>query len=150
MHGLPCPSLGRCFGYLSDSNSDPALDPESDECQIHQLDPVTAQPDIPSSQQKSQATLDCFSSQETNGTNSSHNPQDKDDTAFCLSSSSEYDVEEEFCGEMELKYSHIPRPSIITRHPKEAATDRTASRRETEDGPLSAWCSFADGKTTWI
>ncbi|XP_057693279.1 uncharacterized protein LOC130916513 isoform X2 [Corythoichthys intestinalis] len=130
MHGLPCPSLGHCFGSTSDPNSDPAV--EFDEHRNHKPDLVTAQPEPRLSQEQSQRTNGCLFPQETNGSNAPGNLQD-DDNQICLHTCSDDDEKEDSSAKLELKYSHIPRPSIIVRQPKETASNRG----DKEDGPLS-------------
>ncbi|XP_037623368.1 uncharacterized protein LOC119486911 [Sebastes umbrosus] len=171
MHGLPCSSLGHCFGNPSDVNTDPtpAQEEPNNSRQsrnnhgLPAAGPVISQPEAlprsPLQQQhrQPQRTISCISDHSTrtikvNGvdSNSICRLQDTDDApcfesppALCgLSQSSEEDeLEVEFSPELELKYPHIPRPSIIIRQPKESEFQETASDRsdgrETEDGGLS-------------
>lgn len=143
MHGLPCSSLGHCFGNPSDVSTDPApaQEPNNSRRSINGLsstDPVIsqpeAQPDIPQEQQhrQSQRTVSYISThssrtRKVNGTNSNSicHQQDTDDgpclesppPCHSLSQSSE-DDELDCSPELELKYPQIPRPSIIIRQPK--------------------------------
>ncbi|XP_036962544.1 uncharacterized protein LOC119024151 [Acanthopagrus latus] len=93
MHGLPCSSLGHCFGYPSDVNTDPAPAQEPNSARrsrsshgLPAADPVTSQPEgLPVSLQEqqqqqrqheqAQRTVSCISTHSTrtrnvNGTNS--------------------------------------------------------------------------------
>lgn len=140
MHGLPCSSLGHCFGSLSDVNADSAPSVESNNSRSNKrlpeaTDPVLSQPEIrPRSPQEvrpkpAEKTSSCISSRSTrsgdlNDTNSNCVMQDKHD-ALCLESppsfsdfyeNSEDELESEFGPEQ--KYPRIPRPSIIIRQPK--------------------------------
>ena len=145
MHGLPCSSLGQCFGNPSDVNTDPepAQEPNNSRRSRNNnnhgppaADPVVSQPEAFSCSQYEQQhkppqrTISCISDHSTrsikvNGTNSIRHPQDPDeDPCFesppscrSLSQSSE-DEELEFSPELELKYPQIPRPSIIIRRPE--------------------------------
>ncbi|KAI3371383.1 hypothetical protein L3Q82_023979, partial [Scortum barcoo] len=169
MHGLPCSSLGHCFGNPSDVNTDPAPAQETNSSRLsrnnHRLpavDPVISQPQaLPGSTQEEphkqpQRTVSCISTHSTrtrkvNGTNSNsicYREHLDEDPGFespqpCHSfSPSSEDDELDFSPELELKYPQIPRPSIIIRQPKEfqeTASDRSDGR-ETEDGGLSDPC----------
>lgn len=90
MHGLPCSSLGHCFGYPSDVNTDPAPAQEQNSSRrsrsshgLPAADPVTSQPEglpvgLQEQQQQheqAQRTVSCISTHSTrtkhvNGTNS--------------------------------------------------------------------------------
>lgn len=147
MHGLPCSSLGHCFGNPSDVNTDstPPQEPNNSTRSrnsngLPAADPVISQPQVQSDSpqdqqhQQTQRTVSCISSHSTrtrkvNGTNSNSNchPQDQDNglcfesppPCHSLSPSSEDDELELECSpELELKYPQIPRPSIIIRQPK--------------------------------
>lgn len=146
MHGLPCSSLGHCFGNPSDVSTDPAPAQEPDNSRrsrnngLPAADPVTSQPEaLPSSPQaqqhrQPQRTVSCISTHSArtrtaNGTSSNsicHQQDTEDDPCFesppscrSLSQSSEDDELEFDCSpELELKYPQIPRPSIIIRQPK--------------------------------
>lgn len=148
MHGLPCSSLGHCFGNPSDVNTEPApLQEPNDSRQsrnnhgLPAADPVISQPEAPpgspQDQQHTQpqsVSVSYISSHSTrtrkvNGTNSNSicHPQDQDDDpcfespppCSSLSQSSEEDERELECSpELELKYPQIPRPSIIIKQPK--------------------------------
>lgn len=147
MHGLPCSSLGHCFGNPSDVNTDPipAQEPSNSRQSrnSHRLpasDPIVSQPEaLPCSPQEqqhkpSQRTVSCISEHSTrtmkvNGTNSNsiRRLQDTDDepcfgsppACRSLSQSSEDgELEVEFSPELELNYPQIPRPSIIIRQSK--------------------------------
>lgn len=145
MHGLPCSSMGHCFGNPSDVNTDPATAQEpnipnqSKDSHGPPVAPVTSQPEArPSNIQdqqngQTQRTVSCISTSSTrtrniNGTNSDSvcHLQDTDDD-FCfespaLSHSVSQSSED---GELDLDcnpglglYPHIPRPSIIIRQHK--------------------------------
>ncbi|XP_077591179.1 uncharacterized protein LOC144208948 [Stigmatopora nigra] len=143
MHGLPCPSFGHCFGSTSDPNSDSSL--ESHNERNPKPGPITTQPEAPLSQELSQRTMGCFLTQDTDGSHTLTDPQDKADRQIGLHMSSGVNVvdddddddvdekEEDSSAKLHFKYSYIPRPSIIVRQPKETAP----SRGDTEDGPLS-------------
>lgn len=146
MHGLPCSSLGQCFGNPSDVNTDPAPAQEPNNSRRSRnnnnhgppaADPVVSQPEAlcrPQEQQhkQPQRTVSCISDHSTrsikvNGTNSICHLQDTDeDPCFesppaCRSlsqSSEDEELEMEFSPELELKYPQIPRPSIIIRRPE--------------------------------
>lgn len=144
MHGLPCSSLGHCFGNPSDVNTDPetAEQPNHSRCSRnnHRLpaaDPVISQPEaLPGSSQtqrhkQPQRTVSCISTHSTrtrkvNGTTSVCHPQGTDDDpsfeppppCLSLSQSSDDELELDCSPELELKYPQIPRPSIIIRQPK--------------------------------
>lgn len=147
MHGLPCSSLGHCFGNPSDVNTDPAPAQEPNNSRrsrnnhgLPAADPVISQPEAhpgsPQEQQHTQPqrTVSCISTHSTrtgrvNGTNSDsicHLQDTDEDPGFesprpcrSLSQSSEDDeLELDFSPELELKYPQIPRPSIIIRQPK--------------------------------
>lgn len=139
MHGLPCSSLGHCFGNPSDVNNDPAtaqeptISNQSKDSHGPPVAPVTSQPEArPNNIQdrqngQPQRTVSCISPSSTNvnGTNSDSvcHLQDTDND-FCfespalshsVSQSSEDGELDLDCGlELEL-YPHIPRPSIIIR-----------------------------------
>lgn len=141
MHGLPCSSLGHCFGNPSDVSPDPSSVPEpnistqSGSSNGPPAAPVTSQPEaVLRSRQELQhkqpgRTISCSTSysnriRNVNGTNvnSVCHPQGTDD-ALCsesprlslsASQSSEDDELDFECGlELKLNYPHIPRPSII-------------------------------------
>lgn len=145
MHGLPCSSLAHCFGNPSDVNTDPAPPQEptsSGRSRNNNGLPVISQPEVSTGipqaedQQHKQPhrTVSCISSHSTgarkvNGINSNsacHLQDQNDDHCFespppcrSLSRSSEDDELEVECSpELDLKYPHIPRPSIIVRQPK--------------------------------
>ena len=148
MHGLPCSSLGHCFGRPSEVNPDPAPAQEPNNSRrsrnshgLPAAEPVTSQPEaLPASLQEEQqhkqpeGTVSCISTRSTrtrkvNGTNSNsicHLQDAGDNLCFespppcrSLSQSSEEDELELDCSpELELKYPQIPRPSIIIRQPK--------------------------------
>ncbi|GLD68824.1 uncharacterized protein AKAME5_002013700 [Lates japonicus] len=158
MHGLPCSSLGHCFGNPSDVNTDPAPPQEPNNSRqsrnsngLPAADPVISQPQVQSDSprdqqhQQTQRTVSCISShsirtRKVNGTNSNSicHPQEQDNgpcfesppPCHSLSQSSEDDELELECSpELELKYPQIPRPSIIIRQPKESEFQETASDR---------------------
>lgn len=147
MHGLPCSSLGHCFGNPNDVNPDTATSQEpnisaqsKDNHGLSAAAPVTSQPGaLPSSLQEQQheqpqRTVSYISNNSTgttkvNGTSSSAACRlQGTDVDLCfessqlsqsVSQSSEDDeLESECCLEPELKYPQIPRPSIIIRQPK--------------------------------
>lgn len=142
MHGLPCSSLGHCFGNPSDVNTDPAPSQEpnpSRQSRNNNLpqaeDPVIFQPEpLPGIPQEQQRTVSFISTCSTktrkvNGTNPNSicHLQNKDDDTCSESSppchnfsqSSEDDELELECSpELQLKFPQIPRPSIIIRQPK--------------------------------
>ncbi|XP_060892949.1 uncharacterized protein LOC132973475 [Labrus mixtus] len=157
MHGLPCSSLGHCFGNSSDVNPDPAPPREESNNSRqsrnnHRLpDPIISQPEaLPSRPREeqhkhTQRTISCISTHSTitSKVNGSHSisvcsMQDADDhpcfesppPCHSLSQSSE-DEELEFdCSpELEMKYPQIPRPSIIIRQSKEPKFQETESDR---------------------
>lgn len=140
MHGLPCSSLGHCFGNPSDVNTDPATVQEPNISNQRKdshgppVAPVTSQPEArPSNTQDQQTgqpqrTVSCISTPSTrtrnvNGTNSNSigHLQDTDDD-FCLESpalshsvsqsSEDGELDLDCSPELE-QYPHIPRPSII-------------------------------------
>lgn len=142
MHGLPCSSLGHCFGSLSDANTNAAPSVESNNSMTNRnneglpaTDPVVSQPAVtpgsPQAGQHKQAerTFSCVSrsagSGELNVTISSCFVQDTHEDKclefppasdnFCEGSGDE--LESECSLELE-KYPRIPRPSIIIRQPK--------------------------------
>lgn len=146
MHGLPCSSLGHCFGNPSDVSPDPSSVPEpnistqSGSSNGPPAVPVTSQPEaVQRSRQELQheqpgRTISCSTSysnriRNVNGTNANSvcHPQGTDG-ALCsesprlslsASQSSEDDELDFECGlELELNYPHIPRPSIIIRQRK--------------------------------
>lgn len=145
MHGLPCASLGNCFGNPSDVNTDPAPSQEQNNSitsrNNHGLpaaEPVISQPEASGSPLRQysqpQRTVSCISTHSTrtrsiNGTktNSNCHLQDKD-AGTCLESTPAYqspsessyeeDVEFDLSREGEQNYPQIPRPSIIIRKPK--------------------------------
>ena len=140
MHGLPCSSLGHCFGNLSDVNPDPPTPLEQnnsrrsrDNQRLPAAGPVVFQPEAPrgsplEEHDQPHRTVSCISTQshtrtrEVNETSSNSicHMQDRDDEpgfespphCHSLSLSSE-DEELECSPELELKYPQIPRPSII-------------------------------------
>lgn len=145
MHGLPCSSLGHCFGNPADVNTDPAPSMEANNSRQssnnHELpaaDPVISQPEaLPDSPQELQhkhlqRAGSCTSARSSrtrkiNGTNPNSvcHTQDKDDDPYfespplsrSPSEHSDIDILESECSpELELKYTHIPRPSIVIRH----------------------------------
>lgn len=140
MHGLPCSSLGHCFGSLSDVSTNAAPSVESNMNNrnnegLPAADPVLSQPEImpgsPQEAQRKQAerTFSCVSrstrSMELNVTISNCFMEDTHED-MCLESpppsnhfseSSGDELESEWSLELE-KYPRIPRPSIIIRHPK--------------------------------
>lgn len=142
MHGLPCSSLGHCFGNPSDVNTDPAPSQEPNTSRQsrnnHEFQPevpVIFQPEplpgIPQEQQRTVSSIPNHSTRnrKVNGTNSNSicGLQDKDDEpcsespppCHSFSQSSEDDeLELERSPELQLKYPQIPRPSIIIRQPK--------------------------------
>lgn len=147
MHGLPCSSLGYCFGNSSDVNTDSAPSAESNGSVnnrnnngLSAANPVTSQPaetTLSSSQEEQhkqfQRTFTCMSSnsrrsRNLNATksNSGHYMQDKGEDSYFespptgtnLSESSEDELMLERSPELEQRYSHIPRPSIVIRWPK--------------------------------
>lgn len=145
MHGLPCSSLGHCFGNPSDVNTDPAPPQEPTSSRqsrnnngLPAADPVISQPEVGLPQAEDQQhiqphrTVSCDSSHSTkarkvNGTNSNSACQDQNDNQCFESppscrghsqSSEDDELELECSPELELKYPHIPRPSIIIRQPK--------------------------------
>lgn len=142
MHGLPCSSLGHCFGNPSDVNADstPSLEPSNskqsrDNHGLQAEDPVIFQPEpLPGIPQEQQRTVSSISSCSTrtrnaNGTssNSISRPQNKNDDPFSESppprrsfsqSSEDDELEIECSPELQLKFPQIPRPSIIIRQPK--------------------------------
>ncbi|XP_056242841.1 protein FAM107B isoform X1 [Seriola aureovittata] len=159
MHGLPCSSLGHCFGNPSDVNTDPAPAQEPNNSRrsrnnhgLPAADPVISQPEAPTGSpqedpqhKRPQRTVSCISTHSTrtrkvNSTNSNFtcHPQDKDDDPCfespppcrSLSQTSDDDELELECSpELKLKYPQIPRPSIIIRQPKESEFQETASDR---------------------
>lgn len=142
MHGLPCSSLGHCFGNPSDVNTDPGPSQEPNPSRqsrnnnvLQAEDPVIFQPEpLPGIPQERQRTVSSISTCSTktgkvNGTNPNSvcHLQNKDDDTFSESSppchnfsqSSEDDELELECSpELQLKFPQIPRPSIIIRQPK--------------------------------
>lgn len=142
MHGLPCSSLGHCFGNPSDVNNDPAPSQEPNPSRqsrnnnVPQAeDPVIVQPEplpgIPQEQQRTVSSISTCSTKtrNVNGTtlNSIGHLQNKDDAIFSetsptchsFSQSSEDDeLELEGSPELPLKFPQIPRPSVIIRQPK--------------------------------
>lgn len=142
MHGLPCSSLGHCFGNPSDVNTDPAsaqepnISTQSKDSYGPPAAPVTSQPEALQEQQpeQPQRTVSCISTYSTrtrkvNGTSSNSicRLQDTDDElcfespplSHSVSQSSEDDELDLACSpELELKYPQIPRPSIIIRQLK--------------------------------
>uniref|UniRef100_A0A3P8UX36 Family with sequence similarity 107 member B n=2 Tax=Cynoglossus semilaevis TaxID=244447 RepID=A0A3P8UX36_CYNSE len=176
MHGLPCSSLGHCFGNPSDGNPDPAPPFPSQEARnlrrsgnVHNKRPdsgaVISQPKAQSisaqeHEQPHKTTVSVVSTSSTkakkgNGItiNSVCKPQYQDNGLGCespmpcsdLSQTSECEeLEEENSPELELKYTHIPRPSITIVQPQEsefqeAGSDRS-DWRETMAGGLSDLC----------
>ncbi|XP_013858911.1 uncharacterized protein LOC106514281 [Austrofundulus limnaeus] len=167
MHGLPCSSLGHCFGSLSDLsdvNADSAPSVQSNNSRSNKglpeaaAGPVLSQPEIrPCSphvgqHKPAEKTSSCISSGSTrsgdlNDTNSNCVMQDKHEGVRLgsppsfgdFSENSEDELESEFGPEQ--KYPRIPRPSITIRQPKESKFQETESGRsddrETEDGGLS-------------
>lgn len=143
MHGLPCASLGHCFGHPSDVNTDPAPAQDSNyskqnrnESRLAAADPVTSQPDAaPCSAQQQQRYkhpqknvnyITDHSTRTLKVTNSQHSvchrQEVDEDPSFesppachSPSQSSEVDEEGESRPETELKCPQIPRPSIIIR-----------------------------------
>ncbi len=147
MHGLPCSSLGHCFGFPSDVNADPAPAQETHNSirsrnnrEPPAAETVTSQPDVqPGGLQERQhkqpqSTISCISTHSTrtnkvNGSNSNpacHLKDTDEDVCFesppscrSLYQSSEDEEQELDCSpELELKYPRIPRPSIVIRQPK--------------------------------
>ena len=143
MHGLHCSSLGQCFGYPSEGNTDPATTQEpnisTESKENHGFPaaaPVTSQPGaLPDSLQEQQheqlhKTLSHISTCSTTASTNSNSicyVQDADDghcfvsppPSLSASRSSEDDELESECSlQLELKYSQIPRPSIVIRLPK--------------------------------
>lgn len=138
MHGLPCPSLGHCFGNPSDVNTDPTPSVETNSSRLSKRnyapDPVITQPESLQEQpqhKQPQRTVSCISNHSTrtrrlNGTNSNSVCWDKhDNPSFespppcqSFSESSEDELELECSPELELKYPQIPRPSIIIKQHK--------------------------------
>lgn len=140
MHGLPCSSLGNCFGNPPDVNPDPAppLEPNNSRQswinrELPAADPVVSQPEtLPGSPQEhqqphrtvSRISTHSTTSRKVNGTstNSIRHQQNQDDVPCfdspppcrSLSQSSEDDELELECSpEPERKYPQIPRPSIV-------------------------------------
>ncbi|KAM3609746.1 uncharacterized protein V6R79_019737 [Siganus canaliculatus] len=159
MHGLPCSSLGTCFGNPTDVNTEPAPTQEPD-TSIHNRNnqglpaagPVISQPGALSGclqqqqqHKQPQRTVSSISTHSTgtakiNGTNSKsmcHLQDPGDSICFGssplhsnISQSSEDDEMDLDCSlGMELKYPQIPRPSIIIRQPQESEFQETASDR---------------------
>lgn len=150
MHGLPCSSLGHCFGNPSDGNPDPAPPFPSQEARnlrrsrnVHNKRPdsgaVISQPKAQSisaqeHEQPHKTTVSVVSTSSTkakkgNGItiNSVCKPQYQDNglgwespmPCSDLSQTSECEeLEEENSPELELKYTHIPRPSITIVQPQ--------------------------------
>ncbi|KAK2842193.1 hypothetical protein Q5P01_012393 [Channa striata] len=164
MHGLPCSSLGHCFGNPPDVNSDPGPSHEPHSSRqsrnnhgLSGADPVICQPEprprILKEQQRTVSSTSTCSDRikKVNGTNSDSVQQDKVDdpcsesppSCHSFSQSSEDDgLETESCSpELQLKYPQIPRPSIVIRQPKQSEFQETVSDRSdcrgTEDGGLS-------------
>ncbi|XP_034031385.1 uncharacterized protein LOC117514923 [Thalassophryne amazonica] len=156
MHGLPCSSLGHCFGHPSEVNSDPTPSQGSNLSRERGSDrgpgvtePVISQPEVRPEQQRRQreVTFSCVStystrSRKANGTNPNGHVQDGIDDDLCfgspqgsvssLQSLEDDDQELELSPELEPKYPQIPRPSIIIRQPKypqESEFQETSSDR---------------------
>lgn len=148
MHGLPCPSLGHCFGSPSDVSPDPSSAPESNVTSANSRSegplaaPVTAQPEAPMSsrhcprQEQPQRSVSCSATHSArirgvNGVGSSfaRRLQGAADGGICFesprrsprasqSSEDDDDLDFDYSPELELKYPHIPRPSIVIRQPQ--------------------------------
>ncbi|MEQ2176490.1 hypothetical protein GOODEAATRI_028490, partial [Goodea atripinnis] len=158
MHGLPCSSLGHCFGNSSDVNTDSAPSAESNGSMnnrnnngLSAADPVTSQPaettfsGTQEEQHKQlQRTLTCVSSnsrrsRNLNATKSSPGcyTQEKSEDSNLesppfgsnFSESSDNELGLEHSPELEQRYPKIPRPSIIIRQPKDSEFQETESDR---------------------
>lgn len=147
MHGLPCSSLGHCFGSPSDVSPDPSSAPGSNVTSQNSRSegppaaPVTTQPEAPTSsrhhpqQEQPQRSVSCSAThspriRSVNGVGSSFvcRLQSAADGGICFESprrspsasqsSEDDDLDFDYSPEAELKYPHIPRPSIIIRQPQ--------------------------------
>lgn len=147
MHGLPCSSLGHCFGSPSDVSPDRASVQESNITSQNNHSegppaaPVTAQPEAQTSirhqlqvgQPRISVSCSATSSariSSVNGIGSSLvcRLQGAADGGLCVESprlsrgasqsSEEDDVDVDYSPEVDLNYPHIPRPSIIIRQPE--------------------------------
>ncbi|KAG7521822.1 hypothetical protein JOB18_007554 [Solea senegalensis] len=161
MHGLPCSSLGHCFGHPSDVNPDPAppQEPNGSRRSRNAHGPagtagaVVSQPKALAAREHEQphGTVSCVSTtnstkpRDVNGSSTEQNREDEPCSESStprrsLSLSSE-DDELECSPQLELKYPQIPRPSIIILQSKESEFQETAfdrsDSRDTEDGGLS-------------
>lgn len=154
MHGLPCSSLGHCFGNPPDVNTDPAPFPDPNHSRHsgcdhgHPVaDPVISQPEAlsssPEQHTQPQRTVSCISTcssrtRTSNCTNSNSVCHlHEEDRNKCVQSpparrslsqsSEDDDLDVDFRPEVELKYPQIPRPSIIIRQPKVRRLGRLTS-----------------------
>lgn len=147
MHGLPCSSLGHCFGSPSDVNPDPSSAQESNVASQNNCSegppvaPVTAQPEAPMSGRhhpqhvQPQISVGCSAAYTArisgmNGIGSSFvcRLQGAADGGLCFESprlslsasqsSEEDDLDVDYSPAADLNYPHIPRPSIIIRQPQ--------------------------------
>lgn len=132
MHGLPCSSLGHCFGNPSDVNTDPCPSQEPDNSRrsrnnhgLQAADPVRTQPEpLPCILHERQMTVISTRSTKTKKVNGICPLQDRDKDQcsesppprHSFSQSSEDDeLELDYSPELQLKYPQIPRPAIIFR-----------------------------------
>lgn len=147
MHGLPCSSLGHCFGSPSDISPDPSSAPESNVSSQNSCSrgppavPVTVQPEAPMGsrhhpqQEQPQRGVSCSAThpvriRSVNGVGSSFvcRLQGATDGGLCFESprqslsvsqsSEDDDSDFDYSPEAELKYPHISRPSIVIRQPQ--------------------------------
>lgn len=147
MHGLPCSSLGHCFGSPSDVSPDPSSVQESNVTSQNNCSegppaaPVTAQPEASMSSRhhpehkQPQRSVSCSATysariSSVNGIGSSFvcRLQGAADGGLCFESprlslsasqiSEDDDLDVDYSTEADLNYPHIPRPSIIIRQPQ--------------------------------
>lgn len=147
MHGLPCSSLGHCFGSPSDVSPDPSsvqesnVTPQNDRREGPPAAPVTAQPEAPTSgrhhpqHEQPERIVSCSATYSArisslNGISSSFvcRLQAAADSGLCFESprlslsasrsSEDDDLDVDYSPAADLNYPHIPRPSIVIRQPQ--------------------------------